>query len=124
MACSLPPDPSINTRMAPQNYLRHGPGVGHVFNTARPFLTNPGPNSSPVQPEPALSDSPSTTRLSVVVITRDEERNLPRLLDSVQDVADEIVVFDSGSTDATVALAEAAGRGSCPALGRVVGHKE
>ena len=45
----------------------------------------------------------------MVVITRDEERNLPRLLDSVRDVADEIIVFDSGSTDATVALAEAAG---------------
>ena len=62
-----------------------------------------------MQPEPALSDSPSTPRLSVVVITRDEERNLPRLLDSVRDVADEIIVFDSGSTDATVTLAEAAG---------------
>ena len=45
----------------------------------------------------------------MVVITRDEEPNLPRLLDSVRDVADEIIVFDSGSTDATVALAEAAG---------------
>ena len=45
----------------------------------------------------------------MVVITRDEERNLPRLLDSVRDVADEIIVFDSGSIDATVALAEAAG---------------
>lgn len=47
--------------------------------------------------------------LSVVVITLNEERNLPRLLRAVSAWADEIVVFDSGSTDATVALAQAAG---------------
>ena len=62
-----------------------------------------------MQPDPTPSDSSSTMRLSVVVITRNEERNLPRLLDSVRDVADEIIVFDSGSTDATVAMATAAG---------------
>ena len=47
--------------------------------------------------------------LSVVVITLNEERNLPRLLRAVSAWADEIVVFDSGSTDATVELALAAG---------------
>lgn len=47
--------------------------------------------------------------LSVVVITRDEAHNLPRLLESVKDIADEIIVFDSGSTDGTVELARGAG---------------
>ncbi|MDE2148672.1 MAG: glycosyltransferase family 2 protein [Gammaproteobacteria bacterium] len=39
--------------------------------------------------------------LSVMVITLDEERNLARCLASLGDLADEIVVVDSGSRDAT-----------------------
>ncbi len=50
-----------------------------------------------------------TIDLSVVVITLNEEENLPRLLASVRDLAAEVIVFDSGSTDGTVALAHAAG---------------
>jgi glycosyltransferase involved in cell wall biosynthesis len=41
------------------------------------------------------------TRLSVVIITLNEEKNIGRCLDSVRDVADEIVVVDSLSADAT-----------------------
>jgi rSAM/selenodomain-associated transferase 2 len=49
--------------------------------------------------------------LSVVVPTLDEERHLPGLLADVRELADhhEVIVADGGSTDATVALAEAAG---------------
>jgi glycosyltransferase involved in cell wall biosynthesis len=47
--------------------------------------------------------------LSVTVITRNEEKNLPRLLASVRGVADEVLIVDSGSTDRTVELAQAAG---------------
>lgn len=43
--------------------------------------------------------------LSVVVITRNEETNLRRCLESVK-FADQIVVVDSGSTDATVGIAK------------------
>jgi glycosyltransferase involved in cell wall biosynthesis len=43
--------------------------------------------------------------LSVVVITFNEEANLPRTLESVK-WADEIVVVDSGSTDKTVEVAK------------------
>lgn len=39
--------------------------------------------------------------LSVVIITFNEERNIRRCLESVKDIADEIVVIDSFSTDAT-----------------------
>jgi glycosyltransferase involved in cell wall biosynthesis len=44
-------------------------------------------------------------RISACVITQNEERNLPRLLESLRGVADEIVVVDSGSTDRTEAIA-------------------
>ncbi|MFN6117131.1 MAG: glycosyltransferase family 2 protein [Flavobacteriales bacterium] len=43
--------------------------------------------------------------LSVVIITFNEERNLARCLASVRDVADDIVVLDSFSTDRTEAIA-------------------
>lgn len=44
------------------------------------------------------------TPLSVVIITFNEERNIGRCLDSVQAVADDIVVVDSFSTDRTKAI--------------------
>jgi glycosyltransferase involved in cell wall biosynthesis len=46
--------------------------------------------------------------LSVVIVTLNEEENLPRTLASVQ-WADEIVVVDSGSTDNTVEIARSCG---------------
>ncbi len=45
-------------------------------------------------------------RLSVTVLTFNEETNLRRCLESVQSLADEILVVDSYSTDGTVAVAE------------------
>lgn len=45
-----------------------------------------------------------TSRLSVAIITHNEEQNLPRTLASVA-WADEIVIVDSGSTDATLDIA-------------------
>lgn len=44
-------------------------------------------------------------RLSVSIITLNEEQNLPRVLASVSSVADEIVVVDAGSTDGTERVA-------------------
>ena len=48
-------------------------------------------------------------RLSICVITLNEEHDLPRLLKSVADLGEEIVVVDSGSTDRTVEIARSAG---------------
>ncbi len=47
--------------------------------------------------------------LSVTVLTFNEEANLRRCLESVRDLADEILVVDSHSTDGTVAVAESFG---------------
>src|SRR3984957_20087355 len=48
-------------------------------------------------------------RLSICVITLNEAHDLPRLLKSVEGIAEEIVVVDSGSMDATVEISRAAG---------------
>jgi len=48
-------------------------------------------------------------RLSVCMIVRNEAELLGRALASVRDVADEIIVVDTGSTDDTVAIARAHG---------------
>ena len=47
--------------------------------------------------------------LSVVIIAKNESHNLPRCLQSVQTVADEVIVVDSDSTDGTPELAESLG---------------
>lgn len=44
------------------------------------------------------------TPFSVVIITYNEEKNIGRCLESVKDVADEIIVVDSMSTDETKAI--------------------
>jgi glycosyltransferase involved in cell wall biosynthesis len=59
-------------------------------------------------PSPELVPTLPRRPLSLCVITRDEERNLARCLDSAA-FADDVVVLDSGSTDGTVELARARG---------------
>src|SRR3989344_7070872 len=44
--------------------------------------------------------------VSLIVLTFNEEKNLPRCLESVKDLADEIFVVDSYSEDKTVGIAE------------------
>ncbi|HEY7679529.1 MAG TPA: glycosyltransferase family 2 protein [Terriglobia bacterium] len=47
--------------------------------------------------------------ISAVIVTLNEERNLGRALESLQPVADEVLVVDSGSTDRTRQIAESRG---------------
>jgi Flp pilus assembly protein TadD len=54
----------------------------------------------PRAPEPGIS---------LCMIVRNEEHTLRACLESARDVCDDIVVVDTGSTDATVAIAETAG---------------
>lgn len=60
--------------------------------------------------------APEPVKLSAILITRNEEANLPVCLASLAGLADEVVIVDSDSTDRTVAVAEAAGA-------RVVRHR-
>jgi glycosyltransferase involved in cell wall biosynthesis len=48
-------------------------------------------------------------KLSVVIICYNEEKNIGRCIDSVAEIADEILILDSYSTDQTAAIAEARG---------------
>ena len=48
-------------------------------------------------------------RLSVALITYNEEENLPKTLEAVRDIANEIVVVDSHSTDKTREIAQSYG---------------
>ena len=43
--------------------------------------------------------------LTVCLVVKNEERNLPHCLNSVQDLASELIVVDTGSTDATPRIA-------------------
>lgn len=47
--------------------------------------------------------------LSVLILTKNEERNIGRAIRSVEGLADEVVVVDSGSTDRTVEIAQSLG---------------
>jgi glycosyltransferase involved in cell wall biosynthesis len=47
--------------------------------------------------------------LTVIVLTHNEEQNLPACLESIRELDAEVVVVDSGSTDRTLAIAGEAG---------------
>lgn len=57
----------------------------------------------------ALAGGTVRPRISVVAIARNEEQDLPGLLESFLPWADEIVIVDDGSTDRTCEIAESAG---------------
>ena len=57
-------------------------------------------------PMPDEKDEPS---VSVCMIVKNEERFLDKCLQSVREVADQIVIVDTGSTDQTVKIAESHG---------------
>jgi HEAT repeat protein/glycosyltransferase involved in cell wall biosynthesis len=53
-------------------------------------------------PEPGIL--PENPKLSVCMIVRDEEETLPRCLKSVQRIADELIIVDTGSRDNTISI--------------------
>jgi glycosyltransferase involved in cell wall biosynthesis len=63
------------------------------------------------EPEPAAETRINDTRAPVcaIVLTYNEERNLPDCLASLDGWVDQLFVVDSGSTDRTVAIAREAG---------------
>lgn len=47
--------------------------------------------------------------LAVIILTKNEERHIERAIDSIKEVAQHILVVDSGSTDQTVSIAKQCG---------------
>jgi hypothetical protein len=63
------------------------------------------PDWMPLPETTGTSSHPTGGRLSVLLIARDEEASLGRCLASVKEVAHQIIVVDTGSTDRTVEIA-------------------
>ncbi len=70
------------------------------------FNDKKGNPPQPASPAQAPQGRPS---ISVCMMVKDEEKNLPRALESVKDWVDEIIVVDTGSTDSTIEIAESYG---------------
>ncbi|HXJ55907.1 MAG TPA: glycosyltransferase [Verrucomicrobiae bacterium] len=79
------------------------------WKPARQFLKKPPPKGARKVPlpelPPALRAAQENPRLSVFLITKNEERFLGPCLESIRGLAHQIVVADTGSTDATREIA-------------------
>ncbi len=85
----------------------HGHSIcAHIICVNPPLVRSPDASNSGLGPQFILGSMPKT--LSIVIITLNEAVNLPRTLTSVQGMG-EVVIVDSGSTDATLEIARAAG---------------
>lgn len=62
-------------------------------------------NSSPKAPRVTIPAVAGKPRVSLTMIVKNEEKNLPDCLASVRDLVDEAVVIDTGSTDRTREIA-------------------
>ena len=85
------------------------PGNGTVPSLARRVGMAPTLASADELPPALPVAAADRARVSLTMIVRDEEKNLPHCLDSVRDVFDEIVVVDTGSKDRTVEIARSFG---------------
>ena len=66
-------------------------------------------NRCPLSRCAPLAHAHAPLPLTVIILTKDEERDLPACLASVAELAVPVLVLDSGSTDRTVAIAPASG---------------
>lgn len=48
-------------------------------------------------------------RISIVIVCKNEAGNIEKVLDSIRDISDDVVVYDSGSTDGTIGILKSYG---------------
>ena len=59
-----------------------------------------------IAPQPMTSTKTGGPALSVTIVAKDEERTIAEVLAPAAELADEIIFFDSGSTDRTIEIAQ------------------
>jgi len=93
-----------------KSFAQHASRLAPKWKPARQFLKSPPargasrtelPELAESYPHPRPSVAGPRPSLTVVLITKNEERFLGRCLESVREVAQQIVVVDTGSTDRT-----------------------
>jgi GT2 family glycosyltransferase/predicted Zn-dependent protease len=65
----------------------------------------PAGTGAPAAPLPAAGDTGGRQKVSLCMMVKNEEENLPACLVSVADLVDEVVIADTGSTDRTKEIA-------------------
>ena len=76
------------------------------WHLSQQFLKSPVKRAAPQISLPPLPPRSRRPRISVCLITKNEERFVGRCLESVRDIADQIVVVDTGSLDWTPDIAK------------------
>jgi glycosyltransferase involved in cell wall biosynthesis/tetratricopeptide (TPR) repeat protein len=94
-----------NTR----NDLNNTGNNNNKYNSARNNNSKYNSNSKNTPKCNSINSNDKDSTLAVCLIVKNEERNILRCLESVRDVADEIIVVDTGSQDNTCRVAKSYG---------------
>ena len=93
----------------PQRRRFKSNGSGPKTGNCPPKGSSNGLSISGASPTLAIATDADRARVSLTMIVRDEQENLPTCLESVRGLFDEIVVLDTGSKDRTIEIARSAG---------------
>ena len=101
--CASGPAHQSPNRGSPESKKAAGSALARRQAARRPSLPTPDPF-----PPPGPRSIPAPL-VSLCVIARNEAATLGRCLESVRELADELIVVDTGSADATPEVARRAG---------------
>jgi tetratricopeptide (TPR) repeat protein len=105
----LDPDLPHVSRNLEQLARRRRQGVDILRTLARPIALELGELAKRVDSVVGRAKPASGMRISLTMIVKDEEEMLPRSLEAIHDVVDEMIIVDTGSTDRTIEIAESYG---------------
>ncbi len=98
--CSLALDPSYNA-LSYRAFVRDNYNTVDTVKKIDAVI-----NAKPSVVDVISSTTDKSIRLSAVMLMRDEEKNLPRCLDSIKGICDEIIIVDTGSEDNSIRIAK------------------